>query len=223
MTPLQQRLASHWRQAVTVLLGLALLTILLSMDSTNAALHRLLSAAEPVIAAHPVTGGLLFVALSAASAMLAFFSSALLVPVAVFTWGAPVTIGLLWLGWLLGGMSAYWMGRLFRRPLVHSERAARLVDFYADKVPREAHFPVVLLLQFALPSEVPGYLCGLLGVRFPVYLSALAIAELPYAVGTVLAGEGVVRREGWWLVGLGVLAVAFSVYAAWLLRRKLRR
>ena len=63
----------------------------------------------------------------------------------------------------------------------------------------------------------------LLGVRFPVYLSALAIAELPYAVGTVLAGEGVVRREGWWLVALGVLAVAFSLYAAWLLRRKLRR
>ena len=84
-------------------------------------------------------------------------------------------------------------------------------------------FPLVLLLQFALPSEVPGYLCGLLGVRFPVYLSALAIAELPYAVGTVLAGEGVVRREGWWLVALGVLAVAFSLYAAWLLRRKLRR
>lgn len=223
MTPLQQRIASHWRQALTVLLGLALLTVLLSMDSTNAMLHRLLSAAEPVIAAHPVTGGLLFVALSAASAMLAFFSSALLVPVAVYTWGVPVTIGLLWLGWLLGGTTAYWMGRVFRRPLVHSKRAVKLVDFYADKVPPEAHFPIVLLLQFALPSEVPGYLCGLLGVRFRVYLLALAIAELPYAVGTVLAGEGLVRREGWWLVALGVLAVAFSVYAAWLLRRQLRR
>ena len=223
MTLLQQRIASHWRQALTVLLGLALLTVLLSMDSTNAMLHRLLSAAEPVIAAHPVTGGLLFVALSAASAMLAFFSSALLVPVAVYTWGVPVTIGLLWLGWLLGGTTAYWMGRVFRRPLVHSKRAVKLVDFYADKVPPEAHFPIVLLLQFALPSEVPGYLCGLLGVRFRVYLLALAIAELPYAVGTVLAGEGLVRREGWWLVALGVLAVAFSVYAAWLLRRQLRR
>ena len=223
MTPFQQRLASHWRQAVTVLLGLALVTVLLSMDATNDALHRLLSAAEPVIAAHPVIGGVLFVGLSAASAMLAFFSSALLVPVAVYTWGVPATIGLLWLGWLLGGMSAYWMGRLFRRPLVHSRRAARLVDFYRDKVPAEAHFPVVLLLQFALPSEVPGYLCGLLGVRFPTYLTALAIAEMPYAVGTVIAGESVVRREGWWLLALGILAVAFSVYAAWLLRRKLRR
>jgi hypothetical protein len=26
-----------------------------------------------------------------------------------------------------------------------------------------------------------------------------------------------------WLLALGILAVAFSVYAAWLLRRKLRR
>lgn len=222
MTSFQQRLASHWRQAVFVLLGLVLLTLLLSMDSTNAALHRMLAAAEPVIRANPVAGAMLFVVLSAMSAMLAFFSSALLVPVATYTWGVPVTMGLLWLGWLLGGVCAYWAGRVFRRPLVHSRRAERLVGFYADKVPPEAHFPVVLLLQFALPSEVPGYLCGLLGVRFPVYLAALAIAELPYAVGTVLAGEGVIRREGWWLAALGLLALAFSLYAAWLLRRRLR-
>lgn len=223
MSDFQRRLASHWRQAVLVLLGLALLTLLLSMDAPNELLHRVLAAAEPVIAAHPLIGGVVFLVLSAASAMLAFFSSALLVPVAVYAWGKGLTIALLWLGWWLGGVSAYWVGRLFRRPLVHSKRAAKLVDFYADKVPAQAHFPVVLLLQFALPSEVPGYLCGLLGVRFRIYAGALAIAEVPYAVGTVLAGESVVQRQGWWLVVLGVIAVLLSLFAAYRLHKALRR
>ena len=49
----------------------------------------------------------LFVLLAAISAVLAFFSSALLLPVAVFTWGSKVTFVLLWLGWLLGGIGTH--------------------------------------------------------------------------------------------------------------------
>ncbi|WP_119718551.1 VTT domain-containing protein [Cognatilysobacter tabacisoli] len=213
----------HWRPVLAVVLGLALLITVVSLDATHDALHRLLAAAEPVIRAHPVAGVLVFVLLSAASALLAFFSSALLVPVAVYTWGAWPTMGLLWLGWLLGGLTTYGVGRWLRRPLVHSTRAARLVDAYAERLPEHAQFPLVLLLQFALPSEVPGYLCGLLGVRFRVYFAALAVAELPYAAGTVLLGEGVVEQRAGLLVALGALALAAGLVATWLLRRRLRR
>lgn len=213
----------HWRPIAAVVLGLGLLVAVVSLDATHAALHRLLAVAEPVIRAHPVAGMLVFVLLSAASALLAFFSSALLVPVAVYTWGGWPTMALLWLGWLLGGATAYWVGRWFRRPLVHSARAAALVEAYADRLPAHAQFPLVLLLQFALPSEVPGYLCGLLGVRFRAYFAALALAELPYAVGTVLLGEGVVEQRGGLLLVLGALAVVTGMVATWLLRRRLRR
>lgn len=215
--------AVHWRPLAALLLGIVALVTLVSLDATHALLHRGLAAAEPVISAHPVAGVAVFVLLSAASALLAFFSSALLVPVAVYTWGAWPTVALLWFGWLLGGVTTYWVGRWLRRPLVHSTRAARLVEAYADKLPAHAQFPLVLLLQFALPSEVPGYLCGLLGVRFRVYFAALAIAEVPYAMGTVLLGEGVVEQRGWLLVALGVLAVIVGALATWLLRRRLRR
>jgi hypothetical protein len=46
-----------------------------------------------------VLGAVVFVLLSAVSAMLAFFSSALLVPAAVFAWGNTLAVGLLWLGY----------------------------------------------------------------------------------------------------------------------------
>lgn len=62
----------HLRLPLRALAILALcvaVVLLLSVDSVNAGLHRLLAAAEPTIASHPVSGLLLFVALSALSAV----------------------------------------------------------------------------------------------------------------------------------------------------------
>ena len=80
-----------------------------------------------------------------------------------------------------------------------------------------------MLLQLALPSEIPGYLCGVLGVRLRTYALALAIAELPFALGTVLLGDGVVRRNGPLLVAVAAGAVVLMGAAGMLLRRRMRR
>ncbi|MGH8078151.1 MAG: TVP38/TMEM64 family protein, partial [Lysobacter sp.] len=189
-----------------LLLVFAALAALLSVDSLYAHLERLLVAIKPLIAAHPVWGGLIFVLASALSAMLAFFSSAILVPAAVYSWGKPVTIALLWLGWLIGGMSAYAIGHSLGRPLVNSLGSKRAAAFYRQRLSSRVGFPVVFLLQLGLPSEIPGYLCGLLGVRFRIYVMALALAELPYAIGTVCVGEFILNRKGGWLISLGVAA-----------------
>ncbi len=217
------RWGQHWRRALALLLVCALLALLLSFDSLYALLQQVLDAARPVIQAHPLWGGVLFVLLSAVSALLAFFSSALLVPVAVYSWGRTVTIVLLWLGWLLGGACAYGMGRVFGRPLVRSLASARLGDFYLERLPAHVDFPIALLIQLALPSELPGYLFGLLRVRFRTYLAALALVELPFAVGTVLLGENIIQRQGGWLLALAALGIGTSLLAVYLLHRRLAR
>ena len=119
-------------------------------------------------------GAVVFVVLAAVSAILAFFSSALLLPAAVYAWGNTVTLGLLWLGWLLGGMCTYALGRGLRRPHGHAPRTSRQLDFYVQRVRGDVTFTLVLLLHLAMPSEIPGYLCGYIGVRRRTYLAALA-------------------------------------------------
>jgi uncharacterized membrane protein YdjX (TVP38/TMEM64 family) len=47
-------------------------------------------------------------------------------------------------------------------------------------------------------------------VSFRNYVLALALGELPYAIGAVLVGESVVNRQLGWLMLLGV---AFAVLA----------
>ena len=46
-----------------------------------------------------------------------------------------------------------------------------------------------------LPSDISGYFFGLLGYRARVYLGSLALAELPYAFGTVYLGNAFVERQ----------------------------
>jgi uncharacterized membrane protein YdjX (TVP38/TMEM64 family) len=161
------------------------------------------------------------VLLAAVSAILAFFSSGLLLPAAVFTWGNSVTLALLWLGWLLGGMCTYALGRSLRRPQGRALKPSSQFDFYLQRVPGETTFALVLLLYLALPSEIPGYLCGYLGVRLRTYFAALALAELPYAAGAVLLGDGVVNRHIGWLVAFGLIGAAVSLYALRALHRRL--
>ena len=211
-----------WRRALALLLLCVIAALLLSADRLHGALLQLLAAAEPIILAHPVSGAVVFVLLSALSAMLAFFSGVLLVPVAVYSWGRFATMGLLWLGWLLGGMCAYAVGRGLGRPLLATIGTTRLLAFYRAHLPRRVPFAVVLLLQLALPSEIPGYLFGLMRVRFGTYVAALALAEVPFAVGTVLVGESLVQQRGWMLLALGAIGAGISLYALLLVRRHLQ-
>jgi uncharacterized membrane protein YdjX (TVP38/TMEM64 family) len=201
----------------------AAVALFLSVDAGHAFLQRTLSAAEPLITGHPFLGVLAFVVLAAASAVLAFFSSALLLPVAVFTWGSTVTVLLLWLGWLLGGIGTFTLGRALRSPRRGWSRAPGRLDFYRQRVPGEVTFALVLLLCLALPSEIPGYLCGFVGVRLRTYLAALSVAELPYAVGAVLLAGNVVDRQVGELLALGLIGTALSAVALWVLHRRLEQ
>jgi len=210
-----------WGRAAVVVLICTSLALLLSVDPVYAGLQRLLLAAEPLLAGHPYLGAVAFVGLAALSAILAFFSSALLLPPAIYTWGTSVTLVLLWLGWLLGGICTFALGSSLRgRPWGASGTSSQF-DFYRQRTQGKVTFALVLLLCLALPSEIPGYLCGYLSVRFRTYFAALALAELPYAAGAVLLGDGVVHRHIGWLVACGVIGAALSLYSLRVLHARL--
>lgn len=212
----------HWGRALVLLLLFALAAALLSFDAVHAPLKRAFEAAAPAIAAHPLQGALLFVLLSALSAMLAFFSSALLIPVAVLSFGKPLTALLLWLGWLAGGAMAYALGRFVGRPLVRSFATMGAIDHWREQLPPRAGFAISLLVQLALPSEIPGYLFGTMRMAFAAYFGALALVQAPYAVALVWVGDSVLRQDPVALVVLGATLALVSGLSLWLLGRRLR-
>lgn len=214
----------HTRRRIMLLAVIIAVTAILSFsDDLHDVVQRLLDFAAVVIAEHPVLGKVVFVVWSVASAMLAFVSSAVIVPVAVYAWGARTTLVLLWLSWLLGGVCSYVVGRTLGRRVAGWIISRERIDYYASRISSSASFLTVLLFQLALPSEVPGYVLGGARFRFPIYLAALALAELPFAIGAVYLGEGFIRRDYRLLIGFGIAGVALSAIAFQHLHRRLEQ
>jgi uncharacterized membrane protein YdjX (TVP38/TMEM64 family) len=196
---------------------LALLVLLVLMATAVAAtgpLHRavlsMITTAQPVIQQHAVAGAVLFVLLSALSAIAFFFSTAVITPVAVEAFGPLTALSLLWLGWILGGITAYGIGRRFGRPVAGwFVDPVRLRD-YERRAKRLVSFRHVLLFQLAVPSEIPGYVLGLTGCRFRTFVIAMALGELPFAVGAVFLGESFLDRNYVLLLAIGMTGIALS-------------
>ncbi len=167
---------------------------------------------ESVISQAPALGMLLFVLLSMVSAMVAFFSSAVFAPVAIYAWGKAGTFMLLWLGWLLGGMLSFGIGRFLGRPVVSMIIDEKKIDGWQRELGTRARFIHVLMFQAAVPSEIPGYVLGMLRYSFPLYLSALAITELPYAIATVYLGEAFLEGDSTVFILLGITVIVLSMF-----------
>ena len=211
------------RGRALILLGLCgVLALVASSDRLHSTLLRFVAEAGELITEHPRLGVGLFILFAAVSAMLAFFSSAVLVPVAIYTWGKAACMLALWVGWTLGGMASYAIGRWLGRPIVKSLLSSATLSRYEDRVSRHTPFGLVLLFQLALPSEVPGYLLGLARYPFGRYLLSLLISEIPYAVGTVYLGAGFLDRRLTLLLGVGAAGALLMALAFRALHRRLQ-
>lgn len=208
-------------RAILLVALVATLLVLAWSPPVHRAVLDVFEAAKALIAEHPFLGAVLFVVLSALAAMLAFFSSAVLVPAAVYAWGPLVCTALLWAGWMLGGVASYGLAYHFGEPVLRWLAPGKSIDQYQQKIRERASFGFILLFQLALPSEIPGLVLGL--ARFPIerYLLALAIAELPYAIGTTLLGASFVSRRFGLLMSLGALAALTAVVLGRAFRRRL--
>jgi len=113
-------------------------------------MNGLIVAAEPFLSSHRWAGAAIFAGLAAISAFMPFFSSALLVPVAVHAWGEIATTALLWGGRMVGGSVAYGIGRALGRPVARSLAGAERLGYYEARIGRGAPFGLILLLHFAL-------------------------------------------------------------------------
>jgi uncharacterized membrane protein YdjX (TVP38/TMEM64 family) len=206
----------HFRRILLLVVFVLGLSLLGSSPAFQGGLAHLLAAVQADVSENPLRGGLLFVLAAALAAMLAFVSSSVLVPIAIYAWGQETAFILLWLGWLLGGMASYSVGRYLGRPILRLMTSNWQVTHYERRISATAPLALVFLFQFTLPSEIPGYVLGLLKYSFGRYLLALGLAELPYALAMTFLGDALIQGNmiRFALVALGVVALlAFALYA----------
>ena len=210
-----------YRRAAILLMLCVILAGIASSSDLHEALLGVLTVTEEIIGEHPIAGAAAFVVLAAISAVFTFVSIAVIVPAAVFAWGPTASIGLLWLGWILGGAITYGIGKVFGRHVVRWLTAGEALRLESP-IPHNAPFWLITLLQLALPSEIPGYVLGLVRYPFSRYVLALGLAELPYTFATVYLGASFVEGRVGLILITGTLIALLSLVTFYALRRTMR-
>ncbi len=200
---------------------LMLAVVLLALVASSEALHRTIidwmALAEPVIAAHPVWGAVVFTSLAALGAILIFVSSWLLVPIGVQAWGPAWCFAFLMTGWFIGGVVTYSIGRYLGRPVVRRLLPDALIARYEGRIPTGGRFLPALLISLSVPSDIGGYFFGLVKYPVRVYFVALFLAEIPYGLGAVLLSDAFLQRR---LTLMLVAAGVTGLVLLWLWRRR---
>lgn len=213
------RWLASWRSLALVLL----VTLLVFVASSAALKNRVDQAAAWSIqfaTDDPVRGAAIFVVLGAISAMLAFASSAMLVPPATVVWGKFGTFLLLWGGWTLGAAAAWGIGRSLT-PLLFRLGYGRKLVKYQQRVSKGMGFWAVVAFCVVVPSELPGYLFGSAHYRFWKFIAAVSIAESLYAFGLVILGGSLLSfKPSYVLIACGVIVLA-AVFVIPALRKRM--
>ena len=208
-----------WRRTLLGAFLVALLAFVAFSETGYTTLLRALATIEGIAATHPGWAAGLVVLFAAVAAMVAFLSSWLIVPFAVYTWGTAGALLLLWVGWLVGGVASYAMGRFLGRPVIQWLGFAPLLARYEERVSRRSPLALVFLFQLALPSEVRGQLFGFVRYGFGRYLLTFGLAELAHGIATVFLGAGVVERRITLVLAIASALVLLTVWASYALHR----
>ena len=198
------------RRLVLLLLVVAAAGLVVASAPLHGALTRAVAAGEAFMARAPLAGAAVFVGLTALSAMIAFFSTGLLAPVAIATWGPLTTFVLLWVGWLAGGAVSYAVGRYLGRGVAGLLVGSETLDHWERTLRDRSHVTHLLVFQLAMPSEILGYALGIVRYSFLTYIGVLSLTEIPYALAIVYLGESFLAGDAVRFVAIGAAVVVVS-------------
>lgn len=185
-------------------------------------LYNFLKSVEGLIRDHPLLGVLAFILLTIFSAMFVFFSTAVLVPVSVFVWGKELTFIILLASWVIGGVASYFIGKYFGLKIVAHFVPQDRIEYYGKRITAHTGFSRMFLFRLLAPSEIPGYLLGLIKYKFSQYLIITLLAELPFALGAVYASQIFLERKFIWFGAFIVLAAAIIVLMKYYFNKEIR-
>ncbi|KKQ23124.1 hypothetical protein A2999_00470 [Candidatus Wolfebacteria bacterium RIFCSPLOWO2_01_FULL_38_11] len=160
-----------------------------------------------------ILGLAIFAGLAAVSAIFSPFSSIPLVPIAIVIWGTVTTFAILGIGWFIGDIIAYFIGSYAGHSIIEKLFFFKEINDYVKKIPRKAEFWLVLFFRLAMPSEIGGYVLGVIHYHFGKYLLATFLAEMPFALIAVYAGEAFLKKEPVFFLAL-IIVVAILVATA---------
>ncbi|MCR4343005.1 MAG: VTT domain-containing protein [Patescibacteria group bacterium] len=164
---------------------------------------------ERYVRQNELLGFFIFLLIAILSALLSPLTNIPLIPVAVALWGVAPTMIILFIGWIIGDIIAYYAGRHIGGPLFRYIISIKRFDKWVVEIQKHTRFYMLLLLRIALPAEL-GYAFGIMRYPFAKYMAITFLAEIPFVLITTYASEAILAGER--LKFFSLIAVLIAVF-----------
>lgn len=169
---------------------------------------------EQWVQSHPILGAGVYVGLFIASTLLPVTSLPLL-PLAARAYGVPVTCLLSTLGWWIGCVIAFEIGRR-GRPYLQRIASAKTLSRCEALIAQRHTFSTVVVLRLLFPGDFVGFALGLLRyVGFWTFALASFIGTVPGAIVASYAGG----ELGHGRYASAIVAITATLVALYVVRR----
>ncbi len=199
--------------------GLVLLLLALYLALTNLSFEELKRIAEE----HRIQGAVLFGMLMFTTTVIAPLTSLPLVPM-IAPFLGPFTTGLAcYIGWVLGAVVAFWIGRTYGQPLVARYISIETIKKYETYIRPDMGFVLITVLHMVIPVDIFSYAIAMFTtVSLRIYTLATMLGILWFSFAFAYLGDALVNQD---YVLLGILGVAsvLILYISWRYVRKAMR
>ena len=114
---------------------------------------------------------------------------------------------------------SYAVGRYLGRGVAGLLVGAETLEHWERELRDRSHVTHLVLFQLAMPSEILGYVLGIVRYSFLTYIGVLSLTEIPYALAIVYLGESFLAGDAVRFVVVGVVAIAVRAGLYFWLRR----
>ena len=160
-----------------------------------------------------VFGMVAYIVIAVIATVAAPISAAPLIPIAANAWGFVITAALSILGWTIGSLVAFAIGRRYGLPLAQKFFSVRNLESIHKHIPQERIFWSVVLLRIMIPVDLLSYALGIFGVLgWRRYTLATIIGITPFAFIFAYLGTLPVSYQ-LFSIPAGILLI-FIVYAS---------
>ena len=160
-----------------------------------------------------VFGMVAYIVIAVIATVAAPISAAPLIPIAANVWGVAITAALSILGWTIGSLIAFAIGRRYGLPLAQKFFSVRNLESMHKHIPKEKIFWSVVLLRIMIPVDLLSYALGVFGVLgWRRYTLATIIGITPFAFIFAYLGTLPISYQ-LFSIPAGILLI-FIVYAS---------
>ncbi len=172
---------------------------------------------------HRIQGAVLFGMLMFTTTVIAPLTSLPLVPM-IAPFLGPFTTGLAcYIGWTLGAVVAFWIGRTYGQPLVSRYIRIESIKKYESYIRPDMGFVLITVLHLVIPVDIFSYTLAMFTtVSLRIYALSTVLGILWFSFAFAYLGDAIANQDYVLLSVLGVASVLI-LYISWRYVRRTMR